>query len=81
MKHFHDLLACIRSGQINDEQIAAKLRDPAFAAFYRQQTGDRAMCDKQPTPTPTPTPAPAEPVVTPQGGGTGSGDGPPPKKF
>lgn len=81
MNRFADLLACIRSGQLTEGQIAAELRDPAFAAFYRQQTGDRHMCGKTPTPTPTPTPAPTEPVVTPQGGGAGSGDGPPPKKV
>jgi len=46
VKRFHDLLACIRSGQLNEEQIAAELRDPAFADFYRQQTRDRPMCDK-----------------------------------
>ena len=37
------LVACIRSGQLSPEQIAAELRDPAFAAFYRQQCrGDHA---------------------------------------
>ncbi len=76
---FGRLLACIRSGQLTEEQIAAELRNPAFAAFYRQQTGDRPMCDKTATPTPTPTPAPTEPVVTPQSGGTGNGPPKPPK--
>jgi|GEM_PF-3342569 len=43
MSPFALLLACIRSGQLTEAQIAAELRDPAFAAFYRQQCrGDHA---------------------------------------
>jgi len=76
MSRFGSLWSSIRSGQLTEAQVAAELRDPTFAAFYRQQTGDCPMCDKQPTPTPTPTPT--EPVATPQSGGTGNG--PPDKK-
>jgi len=36
MSHFSLLLACIRSGQLTEAQIAAELRDPAFLAFYNQ---------------------------------------------
>ncbi len=38
MSHFERLLACIRSGQLTDAQIAAALRDPQFAAYWRQQS-------------------------------------------
>lgn len=34
MTKFDLLLACIRSGQLSDAQIAAELRDPEFAAFW-----------------------------------------------
>lgn len=32
------LLACIRSGQLTEAQVAAELRDPAFAAYFKQRT-------------------------------------------
>lgn len=34
MHRFELLLACIRSGQLTDAQIADELRDPEFAAFW-----------------------------------------------
>lgn len=37
MSRFELLIACIRSGQLSDEQIAAEMRDPAFAAYYKQR--------------------------------------------
>ena len=37
MSHWALLFACIRSGQLTEAQIAAELRDPAFAAFWKQQ--------------------------------------------
>lgn len=38
MSRFELLLACIRSGQMTERQIAAELRDPVFAAYVRQRT-------------------------------------------
>ena len=38
MTRFELLLACIRSGQLSDEQIAEELRDPEFARFWREST-------------------------------------------
>lgn len=37
MSKFEQLIACIRSGQLSDEQIADELKDPAFRAYYQQQ--------------------------------------------
>jgi len=37
MSHFEALLACIRSGQLTEEQVAAELSDPVFAAYYTQR--------------------------------------------
>lgn len=37
MSGFESLLACIRSGQMTEAQIAAELRDPVFAAYYQQR--------------------------------------------
>lgn len=37
MSPFELLLACILSGQLTEAQIAAELRDPAFAAYYKQR--------------------------------------------
>lgn len=34
MDHAH-LLACIRSGQLSDSQIAEVMQDAAFAAYWR----------------------------------------------
>lgn len=39
MSRFVMLIACIRGGQLSPSQIAEELRDPAFAAFYRQMIG------------------------------------------
>lgn len=39
MSHFEQLIACIRSGQLSEAQIAEELRDPVFFAYYRQQVG------------------------------------------
>lgn len=36
MTHFDKLLACMRSGQMTEAQIAAELRDPAFAAYWER---------------------------------------------
>lgn len=38
MSRFGQLIDCIRSGQLSESQIAEELRDPEFAAFYRQMT-------------------------------------------
>lgn len=38
MSRFEILLACIRSGQMSDAQIAAELREPTFAAYVRQRS-------------------------------------------
>lgn len=38
MSRFELLLACIRSGQMTEAQIAGALRDRAFAAYVRQRT-------------------------------------------
>lgn len=38
MSAWDALIVCIRSGQLSEAQIAAEMRDPAFAAYYRQQT-------------------------------------------
>jgi hypothetical protein len=35
MSNFEALLACIRSGQMSEAQIAEVMRDPHFAAYYR----------------------------------------------
>jgi len=37
MSRFDKLIACIRSGQMSEQQIAEELKDPVFAAYYRQQ--------------------------------------------
>lgn len=37
MNRFELLLACIRSGQMTEAQIAAEMRDPVFAAYCRQR--------------------------------------------
>lgn len=37
MSRFEQLFACIRSGQLTEAQIAAEMRDPAFAAYYKQR--------------------------------------------
>lgn len=37
MSQFEVLLSCIRSGQMTEAQIAAELRDPVFAAYYKQR--------------------------------------------
>lgn len=39
MSRFSAMIACIRAGQLSPAQIAAELRDPDFAAFYRQMIG------------------------------------------
>lgn len=38
MSRFELILACIRSGQMTEAQIAAELRDPVFAAYVRQRS-------------------------------------------
>lgn len=37
MSRFERLIACIRSGQISEAQIAEELKDRAFRAYYQQQ--------------------------------------------
>lgn len=37
MSKWELLLACIRSGQLSEVQIAAEMGNPAFAAYYRQR--------------------------------------------
>ena len=37
MSDFDALLACIRSGQMSEAQIADAMRDPHFAAYYKQR--------------------------------------------
>lgn len=37
MSAWEALIACIRSGQLNEQQIAEHLKDKAFAAYYRQR--------------------------------------------
>jgi len=37
MSRFELLLACIRSGQMSEREIASELRDPAFSAYVRQR--------------------------------------------
>jgi len=34
MSRFEALLACIRSGQLSDAQLAAEMKDKLFAAYY-----------------------------------------------
>lgn len=36
MSRFDLLLACIRSGQMGEAQIAAEMRDPLFRAYWRK---------------------------------------------
>lgn len=36
MSHWAHLIACIRSGQMTEAQVAAELRDPKLAAYARQ---------------------------------------------
>jgi len=38
MSRFGILIECIRSGQLSEKQISEELKDPHFAAYYRQQT-------------------------------------------
>lgn len=40
MSRWEMLIACIRSGQLTDAQIAAEMRNAAFAAYYRQRGGE-----------------------------------------
>ena len=44
MSRFELLLACIRSGQLSDEQLAAELKDPAFLRFYQTRTTEGQGC-------------------------------------
>lgn len=37
MRRFELLLACIRSGQMTERQIAEELKNPAFKAYYQQR--------------------------------------------
>lgn len=37
MSDFEALVVCIRSGQMTEKQIEAEMRDPVFAAYYRQR--------------------------------------------
>lgn len=37
MSKFERLIACIRSGQMTETQIAEELKDRAFRAYYQQQ--------------------------------------------
>lgn len=39
MSRFEQLLACIRSGQLSEAQIAAEMRDPVFLAYWKQRCG------------------------------------------
>jgi len=37
MSRFELILACIRSGQMSEQQVSEELKDPAFKAYYNQR--------------------------------------------
>ena len=40
MMDYAEILACIRSGQLTDDEIAEHMKDPAFAEYWRAHTSE-----------------------------------------